>query len=98
MTLAPQSASCRTQVGPERTRVRSSTVKRDRAWEACGKGIQRLRCGQGWDWRWSAQSRKVNVLSCDRRMDSLSLLVDTAVRPEPSVPSAPQTQWSETKC
>ena len=39
MTLAPQSASCRTQVGPERTRVRSSTVKRDRACEARGKGI-----------------------------------------------------------
>src|SRR5690349_13945668 len=38
-TLAPQSASCRTQVGPDRTRVRSSTVKRDRASEACGKGI-----------------------------------------------------------
>jgi hypothetical protein len=31
MTLAPQSASWRTQVGPERTRVRSSTVKRERA-------------------------------------------------------------------
>src|SRR5260370_34325562 len=31
MTLAPQSASWRTQVGPERTRVRSSTVKRDKA-------------------------------------------------------------------
>src|SRR6267378_1379088 len=43
MTLAPQSASCRTQVGPERTRVRSSTVKRDRADEACGEGIQELR-------------------------------------------------------
>src|SRR5947209_2472332 len=40
MTLAPQSASCRTQVGPARTRVRSSTVKRDRACEACGKGIE----------------------------------------------------------
>src|SRR5450759_853925 len=40
ITLAPQSASCRTQVGPERTRVRSSTVKRDRAWEARGKGIR----------------------------------------------------------
>src|SRR6476646_10045720 len=38
-TLAPQSANCRTQVGPERTRVRSSTVKRDRAVEARGKGI-----------------------------------------------------------
>src|SRR3954447_1437628 len=45
MTLAPQSASCRTQVGPERTRVRSSTVKRDRACEACGMGIQGLRYG-----------------------------------------------------
>ena len=31
MTLAPQSASWRTQVGPERTRVRSRTVKRERA-------------------------------------------------------------------
>src|ERR1022692_2762829 len=39
MTLAPQSASWRTQVGPERTRVRSSTVKRERAWEALGNGI-----------------------------------------------------------
>src|SRR5471030_2496479 len=40
ITLAPQSASWRTQVGPERTRVRSSTVKRDSADEARGKGIQ----------------------------------------------------------
>src|ERR1700753_3086627 len=39
MTLAPQSASWRTQVGPERTRVRSSTVKRDRACDACGIGM-----------------------------------------------------------
>src|ERR1700733_10418637 len=39
MTLAPQSASWRTQVGPDRTRVRSSTVKRARALEARGKGI-----------------------------------------------------------
>src|SRR5262245_57434688 len=30
MTLAPQSASCRTASGPERTRVRSRTVKRDK--------------------------------------------------------------------
>src|SRR5688572_10718081 len=36
MTLAPQSESCRTQVGPARTRVRSSTVKRASAWDACG--------------------------------------------------------------
>ena len=40
MTFAPQSANCRTQVGPERTRVRSSTVKRARAWLARGKGIE----------------------------------------------------------
>src|ERR1700748_1949428 len=40
MTLAPQSASCRTQVGPARTRVRSSTVKRVRACEARGKDIE----------------------------------------------------------
>src|ERR1051325_5881996 len=39
MTLAPQSASWRTQVGPARTRVRSSTVKRARAFEARGTGI-----------------------------------------------------------
>jgi hypothetical protein len=39
MTLAPQSASWRTQVGPDRTRVKSSTVKRARAFEARGKGI-----------------------------------------------------------
>src|ERR1700730_2043530 len=39
MTLAPQSASWRTQVGPDRTRVRSSTVNRDRAFEALGVGI-----------------------------------------------------------
>src|SRR5215471_7440319 len=37
MTLAPQSASWRTQVGPERTRVRSSTVKRSSAVEAFGR-------------------------------------------------------------
>src|SRR5258706_5030494 len=36
MTLAPQSASWRTQVGPERTRVRSSTVNRSSALEALG--------------------------------------------------------------
>src|SRR5690348_1739227 len=42
MTLAPQSASCRTQVGPARTRVRSSTVKRARAFEARGKAIAEL--------------------------------------------------------
>src|SRR4030081_3902716 len=39
MTLAPQSASWRTQVGPERTRVRSRTVKRERAFEALGIGM-----------------------------------------------------------
>src|SRR3984885_5165672 len=47
MTLAPQSASCRTQVGPARTRVRSSTVKRARACEARGKDIfQKTPTGQ----------------------------------------------------
>src|SRR3981189_968768 len=39
VALAPQSASWRTQVGPERTRVRSRTVKRERAFEALGIGI-----------------------------------------------------------
>src|SRR3954451_18812307 len=39
MTLAPQSASWRTQVGPERTRVRSSTVKRERARDAGLNGM-----------------------------------------------------------
>ena len=39
MTLAPQSASWRTQVGPARTRVRSSTVNRSSAREALGNGI-----------------------------------------------------------
>src|SRR5271169_1716121 len=39
MTLAPQSASWRTQVGPERTRVRSRTVNRESAFDALGKGI-----------------------------------------------------------
>src|SRR5262245_31833229 len=37
MTLAPQSASWRAQVGPARTRVRSSTVKRASAFDARGK-------------------------------------------------------------
>src|SRR5215471_10439407 len=37
MTLAPQSASWRTQVGPERTRVRSRTVKRSSAVDAIGR-------------------------------------------------------------
>src|SRR5262249_59983585 len=41
MTLAPQSASWGTQVGPDRTRVRSRTVKRERAEEALGNGITR---------------------------------------------------------
>src|SRR6266478_7690322 len=39
MTLAPQSASWRTQVGPARTRVRSRTVKRSSAREALGTGL-----------------------------------------------------------
>src|SRR3989442_3884269 len=39
MTLAPQSASWRTQVGPERTRVKSRTVNRSSACEALGNGI-----------------------------------------------------------
>ena len=39
MTLAPQSASWRTQVGPARTRVRSITVKRFKASEAGLNGI-----------------------------------------------------------
>src|ERR1700753_346070 len=66
-TLAPQSASCRTQVGPERTRVRSSTVKRDRACEARGKGIQRtpVEIGEGMVLR-AAPSPKVRFLSCLR--------------------------------
>jgi hypothetical protein len=38
MTLGPQSASRRTSVGLGRTRLNSSTVKRDRACEACGMG------------------------------------------------------------
>src|SRR4051812_42131933 len=45
MTLAPQSASCRTQVGPERTLVRSRTVKRSSAREALGTGIFSGTCG-----------------------------------------------------
>src|ERR1700730_2292543 len=39
MTSAPQSASWRTQVGPARTRVRSSTLKRASAWLAGGRDI-----------------------------------------------------------
>src|ERR1700753_3239144 len=39
MTLAPQAARWRTQVGAERARVRSSTVRRYRACEACGIGM-----------------------------------------------------------
>ena len=39
MTFAPQSASWRTQVGPERTRVRSSTVKRESARDAGLNGM-----------------------------------------------------------
>src|SRR5205809_455679 len=57
MTLAPQSASCRTQVGPERTRVRSSTVKRERACEARGKGIEKP-CFSGF-------SRVAKAARCD---------------------------------
>src|SRR3954470_16457168 len=40
MQFAPQSASWRTQVGPARTRVRSSTVKRLSAVEARGKDMR----------------------------------------------------------
>src|ERR1700741_1733149 len=39
ITSAPQSASWRTQVGPARTRVRSSTLKRASAWLAGGRDI-----------------------------------------------------------
>src|SRR5215471_15793925 len=46
MTLAPQSASWRTQVGPARTRVRSSTVNRSSAREALGNGIFSAPCEQ----------------------------------------------------
>src|ERR1700758_5058898 len=41
MTLAPQSASWRAQVGPARTRVKSSTVKRASAFDARGKATAR---------------------------------------------------------
>ena len=41
ITSAPKSASCLTQVGPARTRVRSSTRKRDSAGEAVIRGIER---------------------------------------------------------
>ena len=46
MTLAPQSPSWRTQVGPERTRVRSRTVNRERAEEALGNGIVEAPAGE----------------------------------------------------
>src|ERR1700756_3680319 len=39
ITSAPQSASWRTQGGPARTRVRSSTLKRASAWLAGGRDI-----------------------------------------------------------
>src|ERR1700736_6861548 len=39
ITSAPQSASWRTQVGPPRTRVKSSTLKRASAWLAGGRDI-----------------------------------------------------------
>src|SRR5262249_53818376 len=39
ITLAPQSASWRTQVGPARTRVKSRTVKRSSAREPLGNGM-----------------------------------------------------------
>src|SRR3569623_2378588 len=38
-TFAPQFVSCRTAVGPARTRVRSRTVKRERACDAFGADI-----------------------------------------------------------
>src|SRR6266404_434885 len=61
-TLAPQSASCRTQVGPARTRVRSSTVKRDRACEARGKGIQRAPERTEFLQQWDSNLRTFNTL------------------------------------
>src|SRR5207302_10889585 len=63
-TLAPQSASCRTQVGPERTRVRSSTVKRDRACEARGKGIEKP-CFFGFSRREGAARSDLNKSGAD---------------------------------
>ena len=39
MTLAPQSASSRTAVGPDLTRVKSRTVKRSRARDPLGNGM-----------------------------------------------------------
>src|SRR6202012_3143797 len=58
MTLAPQSASCRTQVGPARTRVRSSTVKRDKACEARGKVILEPLTGIGKSFHKIADDKK----------------------------------------
>src|SRR3979411_3183915 len=63
MTLAPQSASCRTQVGPERTRVRSSTVKRDRACEARGKDIRSLQ-----DYRRVVWNKATGLKHCCREL------------------------------
>jgi tetratricopeptide (TPR) repeat protein len=72
-TLAPQSASCRTQVGPERTRVRSSTVKRDRACEARGKGIPENsdRDQAGIVWRGHHRRKSASCHAPDRRIRSL---------------------------
>src|SRR6266403_4587237 len=61
-TLAPQSANCRTQVGPARTRVRSSTVKRDRACEARGKGIQGAPERTEFLQQWDSNLRTFNTL------------------------------------
>src|SRR5262245_34912203 len=61
MTLAPQSASWRTQVGPERTLVRSSTVNRSSAREALGNGIPRNPCKAC---RPAGHRRRLFPLSC----------------------------------
>src|SRR3954469_4561930 len=58
MQFAPQSASCRTQVGPARTRVRSSTVKRLSAVEARGKDMRSSEQSDG-----AGQSRYRALLS-----------------------------------
>src|SRR3954454_8642555 len=93
ITLAPQSASCRTQVGPERTRVRSSTVKRERACEARGKGIEKpsFLDFAGKRQRQSDLDNLVGESNCDSWKKLKFHQLAQAVRWRPI--AAPQQQW-----
>src|SRR5262249_49747602 len=95
MTLAPQSASWRTQVGPERTRVRSSTVNRSSAVEAIGlEDLGREDLGRA-DLRGDGFARKGLVREGDLRDAMVGTLSRCLVLNGPTFPEMPaNVHWS----